>query len=151
MYSASKGAVELLSETMTLEMKPLGVNVVTVMTGSIKTQWFINVPKLVLPEDSYYTSVEENVAAYARGDLGVPETEVDVYAGRVVRDVLGGAQGTIWRGAQSTIIRLLLPCLPGWLAVSIKAASPQETALWLTTYIQRMLLAKGAGLHTLRL
>jgi hypothetical protein len=46
--------------------------------------------------------------------------EAKVYAEKVVGDVLGGAEGTIWRGAQSSIVRIAMAVIPTWLMVRIR-------------------------------
>ena len=118
MYCGSKGAMRFMSETMALEMKPLGVNVITLITGNVRTQWFSNQPEFLFPEGSYYASLKDKIGIYARGEQGHPQMGPVVYSGRVVADILGGAQGKVWRGAQSTLVQVVLPWLPGWLIVS---------------------------------
>jgi 1-acylglycerone phosphate reductase len=55
LYSGSKSCMATISETLRLEMKPLGVNVITVITGAIETNIFTNAPEQQpLPEDSLY-------------------------------------------------------------------------------------------------
>ncbi|KAJ5984624.1 oxidoreductase [Penicillium waksmanii] len=115
MYCGSKAATRLMSETLALEMKPLGVRVVIVITGNIRTQWFSNYPNFELPEESYFSSISERIGVFARGDQGHPQMEANIYARKVVGDVLGGTEGTIWRGAQSTIVKVALAIIPTWL------------------------------------
>lgn len=117
MYCGSKAAIRLMSETLALEMKPLGVKVVIVITGNIRTRWFVNSPRLELPEGSYYSSIVDRIEIFARGEQGHPQMESKVYAEKVVGDVLGGAKETIWRGAQSTIVRIAMAVIPTWLLV----------------------------------
>ncbi|KAL3477738.1 hypothetical protein BJX99DRAFT_245960 [Aspergillus californicus] len=120
-YCGSKAAARLMSETLALEMKPLGVKVVIVITGNVRTQWFSNNPKFELPEDSYFSSIAERIGVYARGEQGHPQMEPGVYAKKVVGDVLGGAEGTIWRGAQSTIVKVAMAIVPTWLMSTLAA------------------------------
>ncbi|KAJ5390351.1 oxidoreductase [Penicillium cataractarum] len=115
MYCGSKAAIRLMSETLALEMKPLGVKVIIVITGNIRTRWFTNSPRFELPEGSYYASIIDQIGVFARGEQGHPEMEPKVYAEKVVGDVLGGAEGTIWRGAQSSTIRIAMSIIPTWL------------------------------------
>lgn len=117
MYCGSKAAIRFMSETLALEMKPLGVKVIIVITGNIQTKWFTNSPSLGLPEGSYYSSIVDRIGVFARGEQGHPEMKPGVYAGKVVGDVLGGAEGTIWRGAQSSIVRVAMAVIPTWLMV----------------------------------
>lgn len=117
-----------MSETMALEMRPLGVNVITLITGNVGTQWFSNQPDFLFPENSYYASLKEKIGIYARGEQGHPQMNPDVYASRVVADILGGAQGKIWRGAQSTLVKVVLPWLPEWIIVSRIRLMTMKTA-----------------------
>ena len=49
-------------------MKPLGVDVVTVITGAIETNLFANAPEQQrLPEDSRYKAAEEKIALRTTG------------------------------------------------------------------------------------
>ncbi|KAJ5594264.1 oxidoreductase [Penicillium hispanicum] len=129
LYCGSKAAVKVISEGMALEMKPLGVDVITVITGNVRSRWFSNYPEFQLPSDSYYTSIAPRIGVYARGEQGHPQMKTTLYAEKVVDDVLGGAQGKIWRGAQSTLVRVAMALIPDWL--------------------MGMLAVKGTGLDTL--
>ncbi|KAJ5439633.1 oxidoreductase [Penicillium daleae] len=120
-----QAAIRLMSETLALEMKPLGVKVVIVITGNIRTRWFVNSPRLELPEGSYYSSIVDRIEIFARGEQGHPQMESKVYAEKVVGDVHGGAKETIWRGAQSTIVRIAMAVIPTWLLVTVKVP-PRE-------------------------
>jgi hypothetical protein len=59
----------------------------------------------------------DRIGVFARGEQGHPEMESEVYAEKVVGDVLGGTEGTIWRGAQSSIVRVAMGVIPSWLMV----------------------------------
>jgi short-subunit dehydrogenase len=120
MYCGSKAAIRIISETLALEMKPLGVKVIIVITGNIRTKWFSNSPRFELPEGSYYSSIGDRIGVFARGEQGHSEMEPEVYAEKVVGDVLDGAEGTIWRGAQSSIVRVAMAVVPSWLMVSTR-------------------------------
>ena len=83
----------------------MGVKVVTVMTGMVKTNWYSNVPTFTLPLDSLYLPVVKHIEAGATGvDNAKNGTPVDVYAESVVKHLLGGANGRIWHGALSTLV-----------------------------------------------
>ncbi|KAM0255745.1 hypothetical protein ACHAQJ_005499 [Trichoderma viride] len=49
-YNASKAAVNLLSDNMRNELKPLGVDVITIFAGVVKTNLFNNQTTAKLPE-----------------------------------------------------------------------------------------------------
>jgi len=56
-YNASKAAVHSYSDTLRLELKPLGIKVTTVWLGGVKTNMTMQKPT-PLPENSYYASIE---------------------------------------------------------------------------------------------
>ncbi|KAH8689873.1 oxidoreductase [Talaromyces proteolyticus] len=129
-YSASKGALDMLTANLKLELEPLGAKVVLLKTGNIATNWFDSVPQVTsLPSSSYYRSIEEQVKIRAQGKHPYPKMDANEYAKRVVGDVLGGKKAVIWRGAQSEIVSWALMVLPVW-------------------YLERV-AAKGSGLDVL--
>lgn len=56
----------------------------------------------------------------------------DVFAERVVNDLLKGASGRIYRGSLSTTMAVLKNWLPEWIMVSILGVSP-----FIYTYTRR--------------
>ncbi|KAF2458439.1 hypothetical protein BDY21DRAFT_385451 [Lineolata rhizophorae] len=60
-YSCSKAALRALSDTMCLELKPFGVRVVSLVTGSVTSHLIENGAKdaLVVPEGSYYAPLAD--------------------------------------------------------------------------------------------
>ncbi len=113
-YGASKAALTILSETLRLEMAPFDVKVVTVITGVVGTNIMTNVSEIKLPPDSQYWPVEKNIAARARGVDVRKKMRKGAFAEKVVTDVLGGANGKIWRGELASTIR----CVPTSFLVS---------------------------------
>ena len=95
-----------MSEIMRLELEPLGVRVVTAMTGSADTPMFDKPGgRLKLPETSYYHGVQD--AAYKeRMDHRTKAVKVELLAKLLVKDVLSGAIGRIWRGAFAGIVKI---------------------------------------------
>jgi NAD(P)-dependent dehydrogenase (short-subunit alcohol dehydrogenase family) len=55
-YNASKAAVEAMSRTIRRELAPLGVKVVILKTGSVRSRLFQNAAPTALPERSLYAS-----------------------------------------------------------------------------------------------
>lgn len=114
MFASSKAALMRMSETLRLELEPLGVRVVTVMCGSVDTPMFTKPSgRLNLPEASSYRGVRE--AAYKeRMDHRTKASNVDNLAEQVVKNVLGGTKGLLWLGAMSTIVRFATWAFPTW-------------------------------------
>ncbi|KAM0279896.1 hypothetical protein ACHAQH_004336 [Verticillium albo-atrum] len=100
-YNSSKAAVTFLSETLKIELEPLGVRVVTAMVGATNTQIYSN-KDVALPVDSWYKPIEAFIQKQARGALQEPNNEpVEVTARNIVRDTLSGRRGKIWRGGEA--------------------------------------------------
>ena len=112
LYNSSKAAMTFISETLKMELAPLGVRVVTAMVGAMTTQLFDN-QEVSLPPDSYYKPIEEPIKKQTRGDLQIPFNEpVDVTARNLVKDTLAGYRGQIWRGGEAgraSVLSWLVP------------------------------------------
>ena len=94
-----------MSETLRIELQPLGVRVVTSICGSVDTPMFGKPgDPMVLPSTSYYHGVEE-AAWKERMDHQRQATNVDVLAGKLVNVIVGGASGVVWHGAFAPSVR----------------------------------------------
>ncbi|KAI1122692.1 putative short-chain dehydrogenase/reductase [Nemania abortiva] len=115
-YTTTKAAIKQISETMRIEMQPLGVRVVTPIIGAVDTNYFSNAlnEPFHLPENSYYKPIEKLLENQHGGKNVKRRQNVDVTARNLVNDVLGGASGCIWRGARSTEAKWLSWILPPW-------------------------------------
>ncbi|TLD28204.1 hypothetical protein PspLS_03757 [Pyricularia sp. CBS 133598] len=104
-YEASKAAVEMLSETLRLEMQPLGVRVVSLVTGAVGTNITAAASHSELRDGSPYKvkSVEDAIHKLTSGNDGIKRTPVDDFAKKVVEDILGGVSGRIWRGQMAGV------------------------------------------------
>lgn len=102
----------LVSETLRLELAPLGVKVMTVMTGTVGTNIGTTDANLKLPTGSRYASIEDQIAARAQGKDGHTRMDSAVYAKKLVADILGAGHGTVWRGQMASIGRLISTFLP---------------------------------------
>ena len=111
-YSASKSAMDLVSETLRHEVEPLGVKVQTVVTGAVKTQFFNNVEVEPMPKGSYFRAAEEEIGKRKAGADVFGFASVEDYAKSVVNDILGGKSGHTYRGKFATMIRILGALLP---------------------------------------
>jgi 1-acylglycerone phosphate reductase len=93
-YNASKAALHAYANTLRVEMAPLGVSVITVVTGGVKSR--IGRKSRVLPEDSVYAALDEEYRArLTHSQVGAMANEE--YANSVVRQVLPGAGPWPWR------------------------------------------------------
>lgn len=71
-YSSSKAAVYSLSDCMRVELAPFDVKVVTLVTGSVKTEFFNNKEggRLVtLPAESAYSPIRKHIETMLQGSL----------------------------------------------------------------------------------
>ncbi|KAL4788390.1 hypothetical protein BJX76DRAFT_366835 [Aspergillus varians] len=115
-YNASKAAVRMYSETLRLEVAPLGVKVVTIMTGIVASNMFANTPHDSLPESSYYTVASQDIAVTASGEkFASTAMPAAVYAQGVVDDVLRGHSGMTWRGKIASMGWFIHSYFPVWL------------------------------------
>ena len=91
-YATSKAAVNLLSETLRLELEPLGVKVITVVAGMVKSNFFAAVDeKYKIPTTSFYKSMEGPSGRMAkREDLPGSAMSPEDFRNGVARDVLAG-------------------------------------------------------------
>lgn len=116
-YNASKAALHAYSNTLRVEMKPLGVNVITVVTGGVKSR--ISRVTRELPQGSYYTNLDQHYQR-RQGHSQEGAMSNEDFAASVVRQVLPG-QGPwpwnwilsdarkrwIWEGNKSWIVWFL--------------------------------------------
>lgn len=56
-YSASKAALDMYADVLRLEMEPLGVHVVTVVTGDVETTMSVQTME-ALPEGNFQNTIE---------------------------------------------------------------------------------------------
>ncbi|KAJ3548354.1 hypothetical protein NM208_g1052 [Fusarium decemcellulare] len=112
MYNASKAAGNHFSEVLRLELAPLDVKVVTVIVGSIHTNLMRNSHTPQLPPTSQYLAAEKCFENFRNGVREYNVSEAEELAQSVVGDVLNGATGKIWRGANSSKTRWASHLLP---------------------------------------
>lgn len=104
-YSGAKAALNVVTDTMRLELEPLGVKVVTVHTGAVGSHIFNNAMFPKLPQGSLYEPIRNE---FESADFfEVPgRTPGNVYAKAVVTDLLKKKpQAWIWHAKFSTMTR----------------------------------------------
>ncbi|ERF70514.1 hypothetical protein EPUS_07371 [Endocarpon pusillum Z07020] len=77
---ASKAGLTCASETLRLELQPLGVDVVTAMVGCINTEFCAKDIPSILPSDSFYRSIERYIEDSAAGKPSPTGMDVNVFA-----------------------------------------------------------------------
>lgn len=111
-YNSSKAAETMMSETMRIELEPLGVRVMTVMLGQVSTQMYANTPTFRLPEGSPYEKIAAAITSSSKGELNHNNEPAIVVARNLVRDAISGRRGQIWRGGLAGTVYLSLWLLP---------------------------------------
>lgn len=107
-YCASKAATTMMTELLRHELGVLGIRVVNLMTGSIRSTFHANAPTVALPPDSPYNAAKETVEKSMNG-TGTTDnaTDPDVWAAAVVKDLSRSKPPyLVWRGSLSTIARI---------------------------------------------
>ncbi|KAI4860613.1 putative short-chain dehydrogenase/reductase [Hypoxylon rubiginosum] len=119
-YNSSKAAKTFISETLRIELEPVGVRVVTAMVGEISTRIYSNAGgdsdgsfSPSLPEGSWYKPVEDIIRAQGRGELQLNNEDPRVTAQNLVNDTLGGKRGKTWRGGVAGFASVASWLLPG--------------------------------------
>ncbi|KAF5611340.1 1-acyldihydroxyacetone-phosphate reductase [Fusarium tjaetaba] len=90
----SKAAMTFISETLKIELEPLGVRVVTAMVGAINTEIYDGCD-VALPNDSWYKPIESIIQRQARGEMQLPNNEaVEVTAASIKQRLICTSKGT---------------------------------------------------------
>lgn len=102
----------MISESLRIELEPLGVRVMTIMLGQVSTQMYANTPPFHLPEGSPYEKIAGIIASQNKGELNFNNEPVDIVAKNLVMDTIKGRRGQIWRGGLAGTVWLTLWLLP---------------------------------------
>ncbi|KAM3512742.1 hypothetical protein MY11210_003616 [Beauveria gryllotalpidicola] len=110
-YNATKAALHAYGDALSMEMKPFGVDVVTVVTGGVKSNIVRENPSL--PSDSLYMPIESFWRHRTQMSNGDESMAADVYARSVVRMIESKKRPLrFWAGAKSTLVWLLYTFVP---------------------------------------
>ncbi|EGX96201.1 short chain dehydrogenase/reductase [Cordyceps militaris CM01] len=119
-YNATKAALHAYGDTLSMEMKPFGVDVVTVVTGGVKSNIVRGNPSL--PADSLYMPIESFWRHRTQMSNGDESMATDAYARTVVRMIQAKKRPLwFWAGAKSTLIWFLYNFVPKRLRLYIMA------------------------------
>ncbi|KAK4107202.1 NAD(P)-binding protein [Canariomyces notabilis] len=112
-YSSSKAALNMLSDTLRLELSPFKVSVVTIMVGTIASHFHANEPDVVLPPSSRYSAIRDTINRWAKGQAGPKGGSVQDLAESLVVDVVGKPGGFwVWKGPNSGMVKFLTRWVP---------------------------------------
>lgn len=112
-YCASKAAFNALSDSLRMELRPLGIDVVTVQPGGIQSSFGDRAADEVnMAADSPYQAIREGVLARANESQS-QATPADVFADELVRQ-LGSARppAVIRLGQKSSLMPFMKQVLP---------------------------------------
>lgn len=105
-YAASKKAIEIVADTLRLELAPFGVDVLEVVTGAVRSQGQTYFGDFKLPEQSLYKSIEGTIASRAQGNDGMTRTDTLEYATAVVDQIAKRTTGRFWCGNHADAIKM---------------------------------------------
>ncbi|KAF4335811.1 1-acyldihydroxyacetone-phosphate reductase [Fusarium beomiforme] len=112
-YNASKAALSQYTKTLRVELRPLSIEVIEVVTGYVRSNILRH--GVLISEDSLYRPIKQTVEAVKEGGNknGMP---ADAYARAVVRQILAPTyKREIWEGHRSRMLRFMVTFFPLWL------------------------------------
>ncbi|ORY59626.1 uncharacterized protein BCR38DRAFT_412625 [Pseudomassariella vexata] len=112
-YNASKAALHQYSNTLRVELKPFGVDVITVVTGGVQSN--IARIKRELPKGSVYAPIAEEYRERVMHSQADGSMASEVYAKSVVKAITGSrAPLYYWEGYKARTIWWITTFLPAW-------------------------------------
>lgn len=93
--------MELMADTLRLELIPFKVKVLCIVTGAVQTQGQTYFGDFKLPENSLYRPIEKTIAARAQGQDGTERMPLMDYSSQVAAQIESGGTGRFWCGANS--------------------------------------------------
>ena len=105
-YNSSKAALHHWGDTLRVEMAPLGVKVLTIISGNIGTNILKRDAQRTLPKNSYYSPLASDFQQHVKR---TPETTPrSVYAKNVVSQCLRKRPvAWFWFGKTTTLVRFV--------------------------------------------
>ncbi|KAI0837475.1 NAD(P)-binding protein [Hypoxylon sp. FL0890] len=112
-YTSSKAALTNISECLRHELSPFGVTVVTIMVGTIASNFHNNDTRTKLPEESRYAPIEDIIDGWTSGRSTPESMPADQFAAHIVEDIVGnGKGGRVWKGLNAGTIKLATKWFP---------------------------------------
>ena len=97
--------MEIMAETLRLELMPFDVGVLCIVTGAVQTNGQTYFEDWAIPEGSIYKWIEQTISARARGHDGVKRMSLDEYVNRLVSEICRGSIGRCWIGTKASVIK----------------------------------------------
>jgi 1-acylglycerone phosphate reductase len=104
-YAATKRSLELIAETLRLEVEPLGVNVIEIVTGAVKSRGQTYFEDYELPGNSVYKPIEATIKSRAQGNDGLPRMPLEEYTMVVADEIIKRTPGKFWYGEAADMVR----------------------------------------------
>jgi hypothetical protein len=98
----------MIADHLRLEVQPLGVNVMMIVTGAVVSKGQTYFSDFTLPEHSLYKCIEGTIAARARGEDGVPRMPTNEYAAPVVDEIAKRNSGKFWYGEYAEMVKAVM-------------------------------------------
>ena len=83
------------------------------MVGAVNdTNFFSRTAPYQLPPSSIYRPIENIIADADAGKLNPDGSNVDAFATELVKDILGGTRGQIWKGKMASMSKFVTTWVP---------------------------------------
>ncbi|KAI1850728.1 hypothetical protein JX266_004010 [Neoarthrinium moseri] len=105
-YAASKKSIEIVADTLRLELAPFGVSVLKVVTGGVKSLGQTYIEDFALSAQSLYKEIENAIASRAQGNGGMPRMDTMEYALAVADEITKRTSGRFWFGSYADRVQL---------------------------------------------
>lgn len=108
-YNASKAALAAISDTLRVELAPVGVRVVHIVTGAVSSHLMENkgAPADAVPEESMYSAIRQHIEKRAFLDK-VKCATAEEYAKQVVHDLTKKKQPPVLYRAPTALVARIL-------------------------------------------
>jgi 1-acylglycerone phosphate reductase len=98
--------LEIVAETLRLELAPFGVGVLEVVTGAVQTKGQTYFGDLKLPAQSLYKEIEQTFVSRAQGNDGMARMDAKDYASAVVDEITKRTTGRFWYGNNADAVKM---------------------------------------------
>jgi 1-acylglycerone phosphate reductase len=105
-YAASKRSIELVAETLRLEVAPFGVDVISVVTGGVRTLGQTYFEDFAVPSNSLYKPIESTIVSRAQGGDGMPRMDLEEYSRAVADAIIQRTAGKFWYGQNAEMVKM---------------------------------------------